>query len=63
MVDGFAGRAHRRARRPPRSRVVLGERQAAAAALDSAEVHFNDDQGSLALIEETRKALGLDAGQ
>lgn len=69
MVEGLARRLEHNGKdlqgwlRLARARLVLGETQAAAAALRSAEVHFNDDQGSLALIEETRKALGLGAGQ
>ena len=45
-----------------RARMVLGEREAAEAALRTAEHHFSGDADSLRRIAETRDALGLGQG-
>lgn len=65
MVDGLARRLAEDGGdlqewlRLAQARVVLGEREAAVAALRSAEAAF-DDEESIARIAEARSALGLD---
>jgi cytochrome c-type biogenesis protein CcmH len=65
MVDGLAQRLERDGDdlqgwlRLAQARVVLGERDAAVAALHSAEQHFTDDPKALGQIAEARDALGL----
>lgn len=65
MVDRLASRLQQDGKdlqgwlRLARARMVLGERDAAIAALKTAEHHFMGDQASLALIEDTKKSLGL----
>lgn len=65
MVDRLASRLEQDGKdlqgwlRLARARMVLGQRDAATAALKTAEHHFMGDQASLALIEDTRRSLGL----
>jgi cytochrome c-type biogenesis protein CcmH len=65
MVDGLAERLERQGDdlqgwlRLARARLVLGEREAAVAALRTAEHHFSGDPESLGQIARTRHALGL----
>jgi cytochrome c-type biogenesis protein CcmH len=65
MVDGLAQRLEHDGNdlqgwlRLARARTVLGERDAAVAALQSAEQHFSSDPESLGRIAEARDALGL----
>ena len=66
MVDGLAQRLKQNGGdlqgwlRLAKARMVLGERDAAVAALRSAEQHFSGDPGSLGRIAEARSALGID---
>jgi cytochrome c-type biogenesis protein CcmH len=66
MVDGLAQRLEQDGDdlqgwlRLAKARMVLGERDAAVAALRSAEQHFSGDPGSLGRIAEARSALGID---
>jgi cytochrome c-type biogenesis protein CcmH len=66
MVDGLAQRLEQDGGdlqgwlRLAQARMVLGERDAALAALRSAEQHFSGDPGSLGKIAEARSALGID---
>jgi cytochrome c-type biogenesis protein CcmH len=66
MVDGLAQRLEQDGDdlqgwlRLAQARMVLGERDAAVAALRSAEQHFSGDPGSLGKIAEARSALGID---
>lgn len=65
MVDGLAKRLEEEGDdlqgwlKLARARMVLGEPDAADAALRTAEHHFSGDPASLERIAETRKALGL----
>jgi len=65
MVDGLAKRLEQEGQdlqgwlRLARARMVLGEPEAADAALRSAEHHFSADPASLERIAETRDALSL----
>ena len=65
MVDGLAQRLERQGGdlqgwlRLARARMVLGEPEAAEAALRTAEHHFSGDLESLDQIAKTRDALGL----
>ncbi len=65
MVDGLAERLERQGDdlqgwlRLARARMVLGESEAADAALRTAEHHFTGDLESLGQIEKARDALGL----
>ena len=65
MVDGLERRLAREGGdlqgwlRLAQARMVLGEREAAVAALRTAEHHFSGNPQSLGLIAETRNALGL----
>ena len=65
MVDGLAQRLEQEGGdlggwlRLARARMVLGEREAAVAALLSAEQHFSGDPDSLARIAKARDSLGL----
>ena len=65
MVDGLAQRLERERGdvadwlKLARARMVLGEREAAEAALRTAEHHFSGDPDSLARIAQSRNALGL----
>lgn len=65
MVDGLAQRLERDGDdlqgwlRLAQARVVLGEADAAVAALQSAEQHFTGDPEALGQIAEARDALGL----
>ncbi|MFW6077264.1 MAG: c-type cytochrome biogenesis protein CcmI [Hyphomicrobiales bacterium] len=68
MVDGLAQRLEQDGDdlqgwlRLANARVVLGERDAAVAALRSAEQQFSGDADSLQRIAEARTALGLEQG-
>jgi cytochrome c-type biogenesis protein CcmH len=42
-----------------RARAVLGERDRAVAALDTAASRFRDDAAAMAQIDEARRTLGL----
>jgi cytochrome c-type biogenesis protein CcmH len=65
MVDGLAERLEREGGdlqgwlRLARARMVLGEREAADAALRDAERYFSGDIESLGQIAETRESMGL----
>jgi len=65
MVDGLAKRLEEKGGdlqgwlRLARARMVLGEPEAADAALRTAEHHFSGDPASLERIAETRNVLGL----
>ncbi|MGF7160192.1 cytochrome c-type biogenesis protein CcmH [Rhodoligotrophos appendicifer] len=66
MVDGLAARLEQDGNdlegwlRLARARVVLGEAEAAKAALNAAAGRFKDDQAAMARIAEARKALGVE---
>ena len=67
MVDGLAQRLEQDGNdlqgwlRLANARMVLGERDAAVAALRSAEQQFSGDEESMGRIAEARSALGLEA--
>lgn len=69
MVDGLAKRLEADGHdldgwlRLARARMVLGEREAAEAALAAAADHFQGDEASLGRIADARRSLGLEAAR